>query len=975
MPGNDSVGKIELDLEADVGSLEQEIEQAGAKLSATIQEAFQSVLDRSLSKLNAIEKETHKTADDISSKVKAESAKIKQVTTEVASEASRKSKKHLLGAFDGLQKKARSESTAAGNVISQRMIRSAVDIKAAFDMAIGTIRMLVSESKEFMSAYQTQIEAEARLAATMRNSTGATNKQIQSVKDLASEIQRLGIVGDEVQLAGAQELATYVSSTESIKKMLPVLDDMIAQQYGYNATAESSVTIATMLGKVLQGQTSALSRYGYNFDKSQEKLLKYGTEEQRVATLASVVSESVGGVNKTLAGTSTGKIKQLSNDFGDLKEHLGNLITNTLAPAARWLDVIVVKANTLLEKANLFVKKLFDIKDMVGGAGFGAIADTSAESTENIEATTKAAEKLKKTVAGFDQLNILSSDSGSTGGEEGGSPEEGAALSMPEPDVSGTEKAVDGIGKKLDKLKAKLKGLYKTGGLQKAVRNFQKQVDKINIDKIKSNFQSIFTSLEPIAKAGFDGVAKIAKSKLAFIGTLYGGLTRTAANALQTASGGIAKWLDEDKEKIAGYISSISDHISSGIDNCSEFASTMLDTFNESVERMRPETEKAIAEMLSGFTTFGGSVGEAVSEGFEIATEVAAQWAEDNKELIGTAFDNAQKIVNDCMSGIGKVFKDVGNDIASWWRSGGASVWKGFCKIVGDLGTIALRTFNEKIMPAWKSLTSTLKKGWDGCIRPILKRASSSLTKLWKQIIQPLWDNVLKPIISQIVDKEGKRLLRFVNQAGKTCSTVFDNIKNYVTKIFDALDHLIDFVTDVFKGDWESAWKDIKAFGKDAFEALVTSAKGQFNLLIDAVNSVWSGIYSFFSDFVNSMSGTVKEIGKAVGQDWDISVPAEPAYIPHLAKGGLVKAPTLAMVGDNKGASHDPEVVSPLSKLESMIKNRDPEIVRLLAKIAGLLERDESVYQNNIYLDGEVIERRLVKVRRRKQRRYGGATV
>lgn len=234
----------------------------------------------------------------------------------------------------------------------------------------------------------------------------------------------------------------------------------------------------------------------------------------------------------------------------------------------------------------------------------------------------------------------------------------------------------------------------------------------------------------------------------------------------------------------------------------------MLDTFNESVERMRPETEKAIAEMLSGFTTFGGSVGEVISEGFEIATEVAAQWAEDNKELIGTAFDNAQKIVNDCMSGIGKVFKDVGNDIASWWRSGGASVWKGFCKIVGDLGTIALRTFNEKIMPAWKSLTSTLKKGWDGCIRPILKRASSSLTKLWKQIIQPLWDNVLKPIISQIVDKEGKRLLRFVQQAEKTCSTVFDNIKNYVTKIFDALDHLIDFVTDVFKGDWESAWKD-----------------------------------------------------------------------------------------------------------------------------------------------------------------------
>jgi hypothetical protein len=44
----------------------------------------------------------------------------------------------------------------------------------------------------------------------MRNTTNATDEQIQSVKDLASELQGLGVVGDEVQLAGMQELATYV---------------------------------------------------------------------------------------------------------------------------------------------------------------------------------------------------------------------------------------------------------------------------------------------------------------------------------------------------------------------------------------------------------------------------------------------------------------------------------------------------------------------------------------------------------------------------------------------------------------------------------------------------------------------------------------------------------------------------------------------------------------------------------------------
>jgi hypothetical protein len=41
--------------------------------------------------------------------------------------------------------------------------------------------------------------------------------------------------------------------------------------------------------------------------------------------------------------------------------------------------------------------------------------------------------------------------------------------------------------------------------------------------------------------------------------------------------------------------------------------------------------------------------------------------------------------------------------------------------------------------------------------------------------------------------------------------------------------------------------------------------------------------------------------------------------IPALAQGGLAYGPTMAMVGDNKNAHIDPEVVAPLSKLKGMI--------------------------------------------------------
>lgn len=51
------------------------------------------------------------------------------------------------------------------------------------------------------------------------------------------------------------------------------------------------------------------------------------------------------------------------------------------------------------------------------------------------------------------------------------------------------------------------------------------------------------------------------------------------------------------------------------------------------------------------------------------------------------------------------------------------------------------------------------------------------------------------------------------------------------------------------------------------------------------------------------------------------------ASVPALANGGIVSAPTLAMVGDNLGANRgNPEVISPLNKLKGMMASSDRNI-------------------------------------------------
>lgn len=188
------------------------------------------------------------------------------------------------------------------------------------------INQLVSELQIYTSAYSVQEQAEARLAQVMRNTMSASDAEIESIKALCSAQQELGVIGDEVQLSGAQELGTYLEKKSSLERLIPVMNDMLAQQYGVNATEEEAVTIATMLGKVMEGQTSALSRYGYSFDAVQEQILKFGTEEQRAAVLASVVSASVGGMNATLAQTDAGKARQTANTIGDIKEEVGRCV-------------------------------------------------------------------------------------------------------------------------------------------------------------------------------------------------------------------------------------------------------------------------------------------------------------------------------------------------------------------------------------------------------------------------------------------------------------------------------------------------------------------------------------------------------------------------------------------------------------------------------------------------------------------------
>ena len=256
------------------------------------------------------------------------------------------------GTFKKVEVDADSLRTAVEQVKEEtdRLNSSVVNWSQA-SQAIDLLQQSFSELKgvvsELSSAYSVQEVAEQKLANNMRNTMGARDEDIQSIKDLCSAQQALGVIGDEVQLSGAQELATYLEKKSSLEKLIPVMNDMLAQQYGLNASEESAAQIASMLGKVMDGQVGALSRYGYKFDEAQEQILRFGTEEARAAVLAEVVESSVGGMNAELARTDSGRQQQLANDLGDLKERLGSLVQGIAPLLTIASELVIVAAGAL----------------------------------------------------------------------------------------------------------------------------------------------------------------------------------------------------------------------------------------------------------------------------------------------------------------------------------------------------------------------------------------------------------------------------------------------------------------------------------------------------------------------------------------------------------------------------------------------------------------------------------------------------
>lgn len=268
-------------------------------------------------------------------------------------------------------KKAGNSIKAFGRKIKDGMKSVAKWVAIGFGALTAAAGVFIKQS---IDGAKQKLKADKLLETNLMKQVNASKEHIKMLKDEASALQDIGVVGDDVAVAGASRLAVFKMNADQIKKTMPILDDMIAYDKGLNGTQEDAIAIGELYGKAINGKVNALKKYGVVLTANEEKLFKVMSTEQRIEFINKKLEKSIGGTNKALRATDEGKIVAMKGAWGDMQAELGKKLMPKLGAIAEWFhskipaiqEFILSLADKVEELVTRAEPYITQIKDMFG---------------------------------------------------------------------------------------------------------------------------------------------------------------------------------------------------------------------------------------------------------------------------------------------------------------------------------------------------------------------------------------------------------------------------------------------------------------------------------------------------------------------------------------------------------------------------------------------------------------------------------
>lgn len=962
---------------------------------------------------------------------------------------------------------------SVGQNIEQTFNQSFKEVKSAGSSAaeslvssfkkLGTAVVAAFSVSKIKEGLQNVIESAATVSATQSSLTqtfkeyeSAATSAMQEVADSSGILEtRLQSVGTQIYSFAKTSGMDSVTALDLMKRSLQVTADSAAY---YDRSLEDTAESLKSFLKGNYANDAALGVSATETTRNAEANKLYGqsfkdlSEAQKQLTLLQMVEDanSLSGA----MGQAAREADNWENVTGNLKEAWNQLLAAVGKPVlsgaisiVKTLTEWISKLATYAQAASEALGDLFGWNTDGGANATAATATNTAQTASSIadsvdnqnaltDAVAETNAEVKRGLAGFDKLNVISkttaSNASSSGSKSGGTSTDdslnSAAVSST---LSDTEGGVDKISNKLSELKEKFKaiiepviafynkhikpivdtvtkfaqGIIKStqewfknlnwGPLEKAFGNFFDSI-KDFIDEVSPSLQWLWDNVVlPMGKILIETILPTIVNLLASINRFLSPIITALVNIfkpiweniLKPAIERISEWFKKIVEKIGPKLEELGNKI------------------GEALKKWQPIIEK-ISEVIGPVITkiidfLGGSLGGALEAGLESLgkiidgiggiADVITGFAEGDEDKIASGFGKIGEAILEALiapfkhiwaaiSGglegagvdVSGFFSDLWDNITGFFSGIGdwfAGVWEnisGFFSGIGDWFAGIWENvsgFFNGIGEWFTNLWNRIVNGWHIVFDPwieILKRAADWVNK---NVIEPvvdffkgLWDNVsgfftglwddICGVWSTVSDWFNEHVIEPVTGF---FSGIWEKISNGANDAWEGVKSAFSHVSDWFKNVFSEAWQkvqDVFSEGGKIFnnikEGIADTFKLVVNNIIDGINTV---IGNTFEGLNNALS-TIHEVEILGVKPFEWINPIDVPVIPKFATGAIVKAPTLAVVGDNPGAgSGNPEVIAPLNKLQGMIggasgesRNTDASLTKIIDILTRMYE-------------------------------------
>ena len=267
-------------------------------------------------------------------------------------------------------------------------------------------RILTGFVKESIEAAIEQERVEAALEAVLKSTKNAAGLNKDELLKMASALQKTTTFGDEAIVSAENLLLTF---TNIGKKVFPDALEIVLDMS--TALGQDLKSSAIQVGKALQDPilgVTALRRVGVNFNETQTEMIKGLVKSGETLEAQKFILEELqtefGGAAAAAADTFGGALKQLGNVWGDLKEKVGETVTENEGfkeGIVKLKDEIIVliesgKLEEWLEGAAKGVEKFLDVAGLFGSVLTDGMAGPAKNVADNLFGITAEAKRIEK---------------------------------------------------------------------------------------------------------------------------------------------------------------------------------------------------------------------------------------------------------------------------------------------------------------------------------------------------------------------------------------------------------------------------------------------------------------------------------------------------------------------------------------------------------------------------------------------------